>query len=161
MAKTYEPIATQVLGVAGGFDMSSIPATFTDLVVVVNLPSVSGAGSIYFRVNGDGSDLYNCTILSGNGSAVACSMSGSYTLATIAPSPLTTATNIVMHFQNYASVSENKVMLTRFSQVGYRTSLGVNMWRSTAAINRIVLSTTSGSFPIGSTMTIYGILRAG
>jgi hypothetical protein len=36
----------------------------------------------------------------------------------------------------------------------------VNLWRSTSAITSVSFSASSGSFDIGSTFTLYGILAA-
>jgi hypothetical protein len=36
----------------------------------------------------------------------------------------------------------------------------VGLWRNTAAITRVDLVAQSGSFAIGSTATVYGILKA-
>jgi hypothetical protein len=49
--------------------------------------------------------------------------------------------------------------LTRANAAQYGTDAIVNLWRSTAAITRIDITST-GTFSIGSTFTLYGIQAA-
>ena len=71
MATTYEAIQTTTLGsAAADITFSSIPATYTDLVLVYIGATVSNNINYYLRFNGDTGTNYSYTYLSGTGSAV-------------------------------------------------------------------------------------------
>ena len=60
MATTYEPIATNTLGsAAANITFSSIPATYTDLRVVVVALTTNNNWNIELRLNSDSSTLYS------------------------------------------------------------------------------------------------------
>ena len=70
MPATYEPIATTTLGSAvNSFTFSSIPNTYTDLVLVVVVPTAASSGTFGLRFNSDTASNYSHTTLSGNGSS--------------------------------------------------------------------------------------------
>ena len=69
---TYEPIETQTLSsAAGSVTFTSIPQTYTDLVLVVNgrKDSSVSVDAFYCRINGDGSSNYSWTSVAGDGSS--------------------------------------------------------------------------------------------
>jgi hypothetical protein len=69
MAPTYEPIATTTLGTAAAsITFSSIPATYTDLRLVVVAKAVS-ASTLDVRFNNDSGTNYSKTEISGDGSS--------------------------------------------------------------------------------------------
>ena len=64
MPNTYEPIATNTLGsAASSVTFSSIPSTYTDLIVVMNYANSTGLADVFFRFNGDTGSNYSDTIL--------------------------------------------------------------------------------------------------
>jgi hypothetical protein len=80
MANTYTLIESQVLGSsAASVTFSSIPATYTDLVLKVSVRSNRAAGfdNIDIRFNGDSASNYSRTIISGNGEEVSSSRTSS------------------------------------------------------------------------------------
>jgi hypothetical protein len=83
-ASTYVPIATQTLGSAtASVTFSSIPATYTDLVLIVAAQNVtaSGVNNMALVLNSDGGTNYSMTRLSGNGSTVSSDRASSATYA--------------------------------------------------------------------------------
>jgi hypothetical protein len=76
---TYEAIATQTLGsAAASVTFSSIPSTYTDLVLVCNFETSSNAiAGVYIQFNGDTSTNYSSTNLIGNGSTAESSRQNS------------------------------------------------------------------------------------
>jgi hypothetical protein len=65
---TYESIATQTLGSSSGsITFSSIPSTYTDLVIVFS-GTTAALVAVDIQFNGDTSTNYSRTIISGNGS---------------------------------------------------------------------------------------------
>lgn len=155
---TYDPIQTVLLGSpAASVTFSSIPATWTDLILVCN--PISASGNIWVRLNGDTAANYSRTWLYGDGTSAVSNRVASETLAYLSPSVLT-ATSLMLetHFLSYANTSINKTLLTRFNDTGTTTGIDVNLWQSTAAINSILI--TAGGFGTGTKFTLFGIKAA-
>jgi pantothenate kinase len=164
MPTTYEPIATTTLtSTSANIDFTSIPATYTDLRVVLN--ALGTASSVYFRVNSDTATNYSRTLITGDGATVTSTRSTSISRiqspSTIALST-TIPTLITYDIFSYAG-STFKSVLASFSNdkngSGGVSNL-VSMWRSTSAITAVNLSTPSFLFSIGTTATLYGIKNA-
>jgi hypothetical protein len=166
MPKTYDPIQTQTLGSAqASVTFSSIPSTYTDLVLVINgAVSVNTAG-IVAQVNGDTATNYSFIELYGSGSAagpyrlsnVSVFAASQYSLGISNTNP---STNI-LHFMNYANTTTYKTILLRSSDASNGTTATVNLWRSTAAINSITLKMQSTyTMNTGTVLSLYGIKAA-
>ena len=167
MATTYEPIATTTFGGATTtYTFSSIPSTYTDLVVVANYGTTAAGNSIFFRMNGDTGNNYSGTFLLGSGST-AYSYNGSNEpsirifgspIASGTPSTLI-ATGLV-HIQNYSNATTYKTIIARSGQGTGEVLAGVGLWRSTSAVNSITFYMAASSMLAGSTFTLYGIKAA-
>jgi hypothetical protein len=167
---TYVAIAEQTLGsAAASVTFSSIPGTYTDLVLVCsNLKASVGSNNVYVRFNSDTGSNYSYTMLSGNGTtafsvrgtSLAYNYFGGYDTGVDATEPTTVITNIM----NYANATTNKTTLTRFGVInaagGGETHAIVNLWRSTSAINTILIYPFTGTWSTGSVFTLYGIAAA-
>ncbi len=159
MSSTYEPIATNTLGSGqSSITFSSIPSTYTDLVLVA---AIKGTSTIYrqLTVNGDNGSNYSITELIGDGSTASSSRQSSATAmgmmeATNSSSDGTAVS--IFNFMNYANTTTYKTVITR-SNKHNRTGAIVGLWRSTSAINSITLSAFSNTYATGSTFTLYGI----
>ena len=168
MATTYEPIATTTLGsAAASITLSSIPATYTDLrLVIVARGTTADNCSIQF--NNDTGTNYSETGLQGNGSAAA-----SWRRTNVAYIRLTNAAGLPTAANTFLM---NTYDIFNYAGSTYKTVLGVNsndqngsgdsgrlagLWRSTSAITSIKIFTNFGAdFTIGTTATLYGILKA-
>lgn len=167
MPSTYEPIATTTLGSnAATVTFSSIPSTYTDLIVVTNLMPDTAGGTGYIRVtlNNDTGSNYSTTYMIGTGSSAisgrvsnASSLIVDYTFGASTTIPATTIFNI----QNYSNTTTNKTALTRMSDqnAGFVIAYA-SLWRNTSAINRIDFNGVTGGYKAGSTFTLYGIKAA-
>ena len=163
MASTYTLIATTTLGsAASSYTFSSIPSTYTDLVVVA---SGSGTADIDLsaRFNGDSGTNYSRTILAGNGSTAtsvrasnASLMRFNYDGYWTSGSNATTIVNIM----NYANTTTYKTVISRSNNAATGTDTLVNLWRSTAAITSLEIYTSANNFASGTTFTLYGIKAA-
>lgn len=165
MAATYEPINTQTLGSAqASVTFSSIPATYTDLVLVYE---AGNSGNIYdgtfARFNSDTGNNYSWTYLLGNGST-AISGRESNVARTGAGASGASRGMSILNIMNYSNTTTYKTILNRRSVVdasGYTVGAEVGLWRSTAAISTVLLFVQSGTnFDAGSTFTLYGIKAA-
>jgi len=163
MPSTYEPLATQTLGsTASQITFSSIPATYTDLVVVVNASLTTGSANMNLNFNNDTSALYSATWVGGNGTSALSSRNTGNTLmvTTYYGTLQTTIGTFILNVMNYANTTTNKTLLARMNNTIDGTSATAGLYRSTSAINRIDLITGSSTFTAGSTFTLYGIKAA-
>lgn len=164
MAKTYEPIATTTLGSSSStVTFSSIPATYTDLVLVSSSTQTAGPVNSRMRFNGDSSSNYSRTWLSGQGSGAYSGRGSNRTSFELDyyTSPGTGNLTIV-HVMNYANTTTYKTVLDRTGRAAEGTEAVVGLWRKTPeAITSIEYSLDgAGSFAAGSTFTLYGIKAA-
>jgi hypothetical protein len=166
MPSTYEPIATQTLGsAASSVTFSSIPSTYTDLILIIQAKSASGNNAYVRFGNGtiDTGSNYSYTGVAGYSSST---YSDRYTNQTrIQLSYFATIVNnfnyiSTTHIQNYANTTTNKTILVRHNQAAEGTGATVGLWRSTAAINTIDINRSNVDFDAGSTFTLYGIKAA-
>jgi hypothetical protein len=158
LPSTMTPIATTTLTTTTStITFSSIPQTYTDLVLVINGQSGNGsAGYVATTFNGDGSAIYSTTRFLSDGSnrysgqnfSLGGTMFGSQ--------------GIVTHqIQNYANTTTFKTFLTRDNNAVNRAGVTVSLYRSTNAITSIGLTCPDGGgFASSSTFTLYGIKAA-
>ena len=166
MPATYEPIATNTLGsAASSVTFSSIPSTYTDLILVVNGSTTIGSGSRLRIGNGsvDTGSNYSFTFLEGTGTATNTYRNTNVdylqmnNYSQFAPSPTYNTTEIVQ-IMNYANTTTYKTVMNRsnLAQTGVSTMVG--LWRSTSAINVITYYCSNATtFEAGFTATLYGI----
>ena len=169
MATTYEKIATTTLGSsAADFTLSSIPATYTDLRLVI--VGKGNGGEIYPEgyLNGvTTGSLYSNTTLNGNGTSATSGRntnSNRFSLGAPQYPNNTIFTFITIDLFSYAG-STNKTLLTTVSTDKNGTG-GVNatvsLFRSTSALTSITITDGGSGFgwAVGTTATLYGIKAA-
>jgi hypothetical protein len=166
MASTYEKIASTTLSsTAATITFSSIPQTYTDLVLVCII-GTDGAGNIQVQLNGDtGANYSVITLIAYNNTVVG---SGSYApmnfmYGNVAGShPATVGPAMtVMQFNNYSNSTTHKNMLARYANASLpEVDLTASTWRNTAAVTSITFSSYSGPYIVGSMATLYGIKAA-
>lgn len=178
MAKTatYSLIASTTLGsAAASYTFSSIPATFTDLVLVASMKSTtsSNADARYLVQVGNGSvdtgSNYSHTDLYGTGAAAASIRESNRTqidgITYNATSNNSDFALVTYSFMDYANTTTYKTVLQRSNQIqntygSIYVGAGVSLWRSTSAVDTIKIYTggpSAGNFAIGSTFKLYGI----
>ena len=167
---TYQPIATysvtgsNLLGTTG-VTFSSIPQTYTDLIVVQSTKVTAPAIALLRMGNGsvDTSASYSNTIMSGAGSYdQSARNSGQNAHTSILAHQTNEWAQYVTHFQNYSSTNMFKSTYHRYSNTAYGgLDVAAASWASTSAINIIQLYLDRAeSYVIGSTFTLYGIKAA-
>jgi hypothetical protein len=163
MPKTYEPIATQTLGTASStVTFSSIPQTYTDLIVV-SAPLSGGGEEFVMRFNNDSGTNYSSTILWGSGSVAGSyrSFNETFALLNYYGSVGTTQNTQIFNIMNYSNSTTYKTVLGRAGRADSGVDGSVALWRNTAAITSITIRLKVGSnFSVGSTFTLYGIKAA-
>jgi hypothetical protein len=165
---TYTPIATTTLGSnQNDITFSSISGSYTDLVLVITGNSTntgSGSNGLRVRLNSDTNTNYSNTALEGNGTSAASGQSTSQTWMNTGEINQTSAAPSVtiIQFMNYSNSTTYKTVLNRSNTPGNFVTTGVGLWRSTSAINTILISRDFGTNQIkaGTTATLYGIAAA-
>jgi hypothetical protein len=164
MPKTYEPIATTTVTTTGNtVTFSSIPSTYTDLILVSSARrgiNGSGGDGLKCQFNGDSASNYSFSSGIGNGSAASASTSTGQTVFIAGSCGDNKYNASICHILNYANTSTYKTVLTRANDTtDQNVSIGVSLWRSTSAINSIYINAAS-AFWSGTTFTLYGIKAA-
>jgi hypothetical protein len=162
---TYEPIATTTLGSAAStIEITSIPATYTDLRLVLNGLHNTGTTTVRMRVNSDTGTNYAVGELSGDGSTVASSRSSTSSRINCGNANFnnTYPSLITADWFSYAGSTYKTCLITTSqdqngSGVVYRS---VGLWQSTSAITSITMALGSGEYAAGTTVSLYGILKA-
>jgi hypothetical protein len=162
MAATYTPIASTTLGTAvSSVTFSSIPQTYTDLVLIISTKNTSTGNYILTRYNSDSGTNYSQTRLVGTGSTVGSNRDANDNSFAVMYQTNTTDPGIcVMNIFNYSNTTTNKTAISRDSFAADTTFLRCGLWRNTSAITSISLTINGGNFNTGSTFNLYGILGA-
>jgi hypothetical protein len=158
---TFSQIASTTLGsAASSVTFSSIPGTYTDLVLVVNA-AVTVSAAPLFVVNSNFSSIYSETFLRGDGTSAASGrITGASNINTAINPTASTQFNEIIQFQNYANTNIFKTILWRGDSTPNFALAGVGLWRNTAAINAIEVYLSGSNFIAGSTFNLYGITAA-
>jgi len=145
----------------------SLPQTATDLYMVAstrrfesNSPFAVDNLLMFFNVNGTG---YSGRKLYGDGSSATSETSTSE--IGYLPSGETTANtfgSISIYLPNYTG-STKKSFSTDFGTENNATTarqgIQAQLWSNTSAITRVSVNTSSGTFAVGSTFSVYGITK--
>lgn len=162
MAKTatYSLINSTTLGsTSATVTFSSIPQTFTDLLVVVHTGTTLNAG-LQLRLNGDSGTNYSSLVTYATGSSTG---SGAYAnldkiYSNIVGSlPTTLIASAIWNIMGYSNSNTFKTVIGRYSDPTTETNASVSMWRNTSAINEVTLRTPTSTYLVGSTFKLYGI----
>jgi hypothetical protein len=157
MPITYTPINAYTVGnPQASYTITSIPNTYTDLVLIVAATTVTANYSLQF--NGDTGTNYSDTSLWGTGSAAASYRSANNTVIGLTYTASGTPTTIA-HIQNYANITTFKSAIIRQDDITNATGAMAGLWRNTAAINSLTIRST-GNLPTGTVITLYGIKAA-
>jgi hypothetical protein len=165
MPKTYEPISTTTLtGNQTTVNLTSIPGTYTDLVLVINAKNDTTTNS-EIRFNSDSATNYSVTALYGTGASAASARETSTAQASIDWNAYITtgdfAYSNVIHIMNYSNTTTYKTFLARANSAANGVDLIVGLWRSTSAITSVkAVLLDANSFATGSTFSLYGIAAA-
>jgi hypothetical protein len=160
---TYVAIATYTIPSAqASYTFSSIPSTYTDLIIVANIATTVADEDLYLQFNGDTATNYSVTQLRANGTTATCvSVTDSGRIGWMGYTGTTDAGLVsTMHIQNYANTTTYKTVLDRGSLASGWVTTAVGLWRSTSAINSIKVIAGAYSFKTGSTISLYGIAAA-
>jgi hypothetical protein len=151
---TYKALANITLAsTSATVSFSNIPATYRDLVLVVN--RVTGTiNTPYIRFNSDTGSNYSEQWLQYSGGSSASSGTGTSLVYS------NTALGVaIIEILDYSATDKHKTTITRWTEnpigiVQIRTA----RWANTAAVTSLTLGVASGSYPAEMTFSLYGIV---
>ena len=158
---TYTLIASTTLNAnTQTVTFSSIPQTYTDLVLISSVKSTGNYSSTY-TINNDSGTNYSYTYMNGNGTTATSGRMTSTVLGIIDNWAQATSQTMfdpcITQFMDYANTTTYKTILCSSGSANLGVERGVNLWRNTSAINTITLSNAAGNFVSGSTFRLFGI----
>jgi hypothetical protein len=160
MAATYEVINTQTLSTAtSAITFSSIPQTYTDLVVILTGSITESFCDCTLTFNNDTGSNYSDTLMvataGGNGS-------GRHSNQTFSRGFYFESgqSNCIWNVMNYSNSTTYKTTIGRSNATASEIEFSANLWRSTSAITTITVTGQGATFTSGSMLTLYGIKAA-
>lgn len=161
MPSTYEKIATAAgTGSNTTLTFSSIPSTYTDLVLVIN-GSLSTGNNTRMTFNNDSGSNYSMTVVSGDGSSASSYRDSGQPNFQYMGYTDSSISNFIINILNYSNTTTYKTFLHRRNLAGGQVSANVGLYRSTSAVNRVdVFSATGATWTTSTTATLYGIKAA-
>jgi hypothetical protein len=170
MPSTYKLIsATTLSTTTTTVTFSAIPSTYTDLVLRIGSRDSFSNGngvSIKLRFNSDTASNYSWTLLQGSGTFVSSSRASNqsgrtdFEASSDAGQTANTFGSTEIYIPSY-TVSQNKAISgfgasENNNSTANRIGSSANLWRNTAAISQIDI-TTYQNFVSGSSFYLYGI----
>jgi len=164
MANTYTLISSVTVGAGGAANIqfTSIPATYTDLVLKFSIRGnrASVYDQVYLDINGGGT-APSTRYLSGDGAAASSGTSSNQiSLASGSTATASTFGNGEVYIPNYAGSNQKSYSTDGVSENNGTTayiSSFASLWANTGAITSLSLTTNSGSILQYSTAYLYGI----
>ena len=165
MATTYEAIATVTVGSGGAADIefTSIPGTYTDLVLKASLRGTTAATVVGTNIKINGSTTnFSSRYIAGDGASASSGTITTNYLADIdaANNTANTFANTEIYIPNYAGANNKSLSVDSVTEQNGTTAyaeMWAILWSNTAAITSISLVPASNNFAQYSTATLYGI----
>jgi len=154
---TYVPISTTTLGTAAAsVSLSSIPSTYTDLVVVMKA-KIAAQKSVLLQFNADGGTNYSSQYNYYEGSVI---QYGIYNQTTAYCTEFKDNSLVIINVADYTSTNKHKTLHARGVYMSTGAGMSVSTWASTTAITSILLKPDSGNLDAGTSISLYGIKAA-
>ena len=168
MANTYTLIASSTVGAGGAssIDFTSIPSTYTDIALYVSTRSNSNSTGMDITFNGSTTSFSNKRLYGSGTTASSDSASTTSVSNTMVGDSTYTAStfgNGWIYIPNYTSSNNKSVSVDGVTENNATLALSMltaGLWSNTAAINRVTLTPTAGSFVQYSTAYLYGVKNA-
>lgn len=163
MAATYDLIATATPSGVSSFTFSSIPGTYTDLVI--HASAINGSNSnynVFIRPNGDTSSSYDRMVFYGpsvGGVKVGTNNAGLY-IGDASASGSGTYDSATMYINNYTNTSIQKTSVSKNGQSGYAVAITSSVWINQSAITSLDFYVSGGTFGSGTRFSLFGIKAA-
>jgi hypothetical protein len=167
MANTYEAIATVTVGSGGAasIDFSSIPATYTDLLIKVSGRGTTVSTVVAYEISfNSNTSNFSSRILGGDGSTAFSYSDQPRRVAVISSASATASTfgNDEIYIPNYAGSNNKSYSSDSVAENNATTSdvsLIAGLWSNSSSITSITLTPQSNNFAEYSTAYLYGIKK--
>jgi hypothetical protein len=165
MANTYTLISSYAAtGTIASIEFTSIPATYTDLLVKLSIRGTANIGAAGFNVeyNGNASS-YTMLRLMGDGSAAETAggiATGQIAVIQGGNATANTFGNYELYIPNYTSANNKSFSVDFVNETNATTEymgLYAGLWANSAAITSIKFTPSTGSIVQYSTAYLYGI----
>jgi len=168
MATTYTLISSVTVGSGGAanIEFTSIPGTYTDLVLKLSGRTTYTGLSYRFgelQFNGSSANLSNKVLYGDGTSAISGNDTTIYFYNDTTTATASTFDNIEFYIPNYAGSTFKSVSLDGVTENNGTTAIAyllAGLWSNTAAITSIKLDPNSGDFVQYTTAYLYGISNA-
>jgi hypothetical protein len=160
---TYTALATRTLtSTAASVTFSSIPATYRDLILVTEVIAGTNQGA-NVRYNSDSGSNYSTVVMRAYGASIAESGSTTDNVIYITYSGIGSGQKCLTTFSvmDYSATDKHKTALHRSNYTGTSTTFVEAMatrWANTSAITSLQFFASTGSFAVGSTFSLYGVI---
>lgn len=157
-------ISSVTVGVGGAatIDFTSIPGTYTDLVLVLSARATSTTGTITVALNGS-STSFTSIYLTGQAGFAPTSAAGTTLVGYASTTSHTASTfgNLSIYIPNYAGSANKNFSVDSVQEnngaASVNTNIFTNLWANSAAITQVTLSLPN--FAQYSSASLYGILK--
>ena len=155
----YRPLATVTLGSsASSVTFSSIPATYRDLVLVIQAGSTSSTTALGVRLNNDTTGDKQNVFMGGNGSTAASYTDNNVAYLNVGDLYTTDRNSVsVVQIMDYSATDKHKTALTRFSRGATNVLAIASRQPTTAAITSVIVIAVGQNLASGSRCDLYGI----
>lgn len=171
MANTYKLLSSNTLsGSASSVTFSSIPQTYTDLVLKLSTRDATNAttyGTGLITINGISTTSYHWASMIVIGpTSVSSTVNNTQTSISVAPigngstSPTNSFGFCEIYIANYKSTGTVYLSATSYASGGTgvtSTAITNGSWNGAAAITSITIASSGGTFATNSTFNLYGI----
>ena len=163
MANTYSLIASSTVGSGGAafIQFTSIPQSYTDLVVFMSGRSTTGSPDAGLQFNGEGSSNISSRYMFSVDGSITSGSSGSYIALVGLPKSGTTSNtfgNVTIHIANYTSSQQKAISVEsvteNMSSSETFLTLTAGVYSSSSAVSSLKLT---GDFAQHSSAYLYGI----
>ena len=150
-------------GGSASIDFTSIPSTYTDLVLEFSARTAQSEVATWLKIAFNGSaSSFSSRYLVGNGAAASSSTLAQYGGdAVSATSTASTFSNVQIYIPNYAGSTNKSYSVDSVTENNATSAYALmiaGLWSNTAAINQITLTPNTGAnFVQYSTAYLYGI----
>jgi hypothetical protein len=167
MANTYEAIATVTVGSGGAADIqfTSIPQTYTDLVLSLSLRDSDTGGDwseASIKPNGATTNRSARSVYGTGSAAGSDNNTAIYAWISNANNTANTFGNATVYMPNYTSSNAKSMSIDSVTENNATAALAVlnaALWNDSAAITSITITPEVANFAQHSTATLYGIKK--
>ena len=167
MANTYTLIASSTVGAGGAssIDFTSIPSTYTDLVLKLSCRNTGTQPWMNLKFNGSATS-WTMRYIQGNGASAASGNDTANTYSVMESNSGDTANtfaNAEIYIPNYAGSNYKSVSIDHVTENNGTTAyanLTAMLWSNTSAINQITITPNANNIAQYSTAYLYGVKNA-